>query len=145
MENRYLLVDEAVLPEVFGKVVRAKQLLARSEAGSATQAARMAGISRSAFYKYKDHVFQSDGNPAGDIMTLYATLADEPGVLSSLIQLLYQSGVNILTVNQNIPVESVAHVSVSGRTASMDCSEEELVQRVKALEGVGEVRLLAAR
>ena len=49
-----LLVDAAILPEVFGKVLQAKEYLQSGQAETAAQAARLAGISRSAFYKYKD-------------------------------------------------------------------------------------------
>ena len=40
-------------------------------------------------------------------------LKDEPGVLSSILAALYELGANILTVNQNIPIDSVASVSIS--------------------------------
>lgn len=54
---KYLLVNESLLPEVYSKVIAAKAYLASGEAPNATQAAKMAGISRSAYYKYKDGVF----------------------------------------------------------------------------------------
>ena len=49
----YLLVDMSVLPEVYVKVIEAKGYLQSGEAANASQAAKMAGISRSAYYKYK--------------------------------------------------------------------------------------------
>ena len=54
LERRFYLVDAQVLPEVFLKVVRAKELLASGEARSISAATRSVDLSRSAFYKYKD-------------------------------------------------------------------------------------------
>ena len=56
-ERRFLLVDADVLPEVFVKVLQAKELLASGAVSNISAAAKQAGISRSAFYKYKDTVF----------------------------------------------------------------------------------------
>ncbi len=73
-ERRFLLVDADVLPEVFVKVLQAKELLASGAVSNISAAAKQAGISRSAFYKYKDTVFDAEtgarvhhrgGNAAG--------------------------------------------------------------------------------
>ena len=84
---RFLLVDAAVLPEVFVRVVDAKRLLATGRAASSAEAARLAGISRSAFYKYKDAVFPYDEEKAGRILTVHAVLRDQPGILSSVVSI----------------------------------------------------------
>ena len=99
----YLLIDSQVLPDVFLKVVRAKEMLARGTVKSAAMAARACGISRSAFYKYKDSVELFDRG-GGSMITLYFSLADEPGVLSAVLSCIYDAGANILTINQNIAV-----------------------------------------
>ena len=59
-DRRFLLVDADVLPEVFLKVLQAKELLASGAVTNISTAARQAGISRSAFYKYKDTVFDAE-------------------------------------------------------------------------------------
>ena len=59
-ERRFLLVDADVLPEVFVKVLQAKELLASGAVSNISAAAKQAGISRSAFYKYKDTVFDAE-------------------------------------------------------------------------------------
>lgn len=64
-EPQLLLVDAALLPEVFGKVLEAKALLQSGQAETAAEAARLAGLSRSAFYKYKDGVFAYDAGKRG--------------------------------------------------------------------------------
>ncbi len=140
---KYLLVDCDVLPEVFAKVVEAKSLLAHGRAKTTSQATQMAGISRSAFYKYKDFVFAQGTNARENLITLTATLSDEPGVLSRLIGELYTAGVNILTVNQNIPVDGVALVSVSARSDKLRMEVGDLLTHLRSVEGIVEVRVVA--
>lgn len=116
MEHPQLvLVDKRVLPEVFSKVLQAKSYLSRDEARNSTDACRMAGLSRSAFYKYRDSVFFYEDRDKRRLLTYSLRLSDDPGVLSNVLQKLCAFQVNILTVNQNIPVDRVAVVTVSFR------------------------------
>lgn len=135
-EKRYVLVDESVLPEVYSKVIFAKQLLTSGAADSASQAAKLAGLSRSAFYKYKDFVFSYNKSTAERIVTICFTLKDKPGVLSQLLAELYRLGANILTVNQNIPIQNTALVSITARVDSLTVSVDEMLSGLKSIEGV---------
>lgn len=139
----YLLVDSKVLPEAFRKVVRAKQLLAQGKASSLSEATKAAGISRSAFYKYKDSVFTYQNTSARQIATLIAELVDEPGVLSQLLAELSRCGANILTINQNIPVDSVAPISISMRTDALNVDTDVLTRELSSLSGVVSLRILS--
>ena len=135
MENsKYLLVESCVLPEVFLKVCEAKSLLAKGIVKNASEAAKAVNISRSVFYKYKNSVFVYDKSVSDNISSLYLTLVDKAGVLSSVISVLYENGANILTINQNIPVDSVAPVTISVKTNGVD--EDELLKALKQIDGV---------
>ncbi len=131
-----LLVDASVLPDVFSKVLEAKEYLQTGHAATAAEAARMAGISRSAFYKYKDAVFPYDAERSGSILTVHLILRDRPGVLSSVLSAFAAAGGNILTVNQNIPAGGVASVSISARTDRLDRSVKAFIQSLQELPGV---------
>ena len=141
--SKYLLVDSQILPEVYLKVILAKKLLARGKAKSASDAAKAAGISRSAFYKYKDFVHEYNTRLSDSIMTLSVSLMDEPGVLASVLSEVSGSGGNILTVHQNIPMDSVAPVSISMRTNQLNCSEEEMLVRLRKLPGVLDAKFVS--
>ena len=97
MERRFYLVDAQVLPEVFLKVVRAKELLASGEARSISAATRAVELSRSAFYKYKDCIFDSENGR--EVITVMATLRDETGALQSLLAGISAAGASIVTIN----------------------------------------------
>ena len=53
---KYYIVEAKALPEVFLKVAEAKWLLETGEVATVNDAARATGISRSAFYKYRDSI-----------------------------------------------------------------------------------------
>ncbi len=134
--GKLLLVDASALPDVFEKVLVAKGLLASGEAESASEAARMAGISRSAFYKYKNMVFAYEADGSGHILTVHFVLSDRPGVLSSVLSAFAQAGANVLTVNQNIPADGAASVSISARTDRLQMPPEQFLQQLKLIAGV---------
>ncbi len=131
----YFLIDSQILPEVYTKVIKAKNYLATGEALSASQAAKMAGISRSAYYKYKDKIFEYS-EQGEDTTTINAKLIDNAGVLSSVMNELYLAGANVLSVNQSIPVNSVADVSITVRISQTDKSGEELISKIEKIDGV---------
>lgn len=137
----YYLIDSSILPEVYSKVILAKGLIASGEALSATQAAKMAGISRSAYYKYKDKIFEYS-EQGEDTATINAKLLDNAGVLSSVMNELYIDGANVLSVNQSIPVNGVADVSVTVRIANADVSNDRLLEKIKGISGVKSVELV---
>lgn len=137
----YYLIDSQILPEVYTKVVKAKNLLSSGEAASASQAAKMAGISRSAYYKYKDKIFEYS-EQSEDTATINAKLLDNAGVLSSVMNELYLAGANVLSVNQSIPVNSVADVSITVRISDAQTSDDVLLKKIKNIDGVKSVELL---
>lgn len=123
--KRLVLVDKKVLPEVFSKVLLAKSYLSKEIARNSTDACRMAELSRSAFYKYKDSVFFYEDRDKRRVMTYSMRLSDDPGVLSSVLTRLSGYGVNILTVSQNIPVDRVAVVTISFRVEDGAAFDED--------------------
>ncbi len=128
MERRFYLVDAQVLPEVFLKVVRAKELLASGEARSISAATRAVDLSRSAFYKYKDCIFDSENGR--EVITVMATLRDETGALQSLLAGISAAGASIVTINQSTPENGAALVAVTIRTDTMQMTPEELTEKL---------------
>lgn len=88
------------MPEIFRKVAEAKRLLETGEESTVNGAARTVGISRSAFYKYKDAVRPFHDMLHGRIVTFQILLKDEPGILSGALNVLAGTRVNILTINK---------------------------------------------
>ena len=139
----YLLVDTSVLPDIFEKVVEAKRLLKTGKCKTASEAAQMLKISRSAFYKYKDCVFPIEEMGKDRIITLFMELVDIPGILSQVLKTLAQACVSVLTINQNIPVDNSANVTISLRTEGMNKSATTLLKKLKAIDGVKKIEIIA--
>ncbi|MGI5959427.1 MAG: ACT domain-containing protein [Massiliimalia sp.] len=139
-DSQMILVDSSVLPVVFLKVLKAKKLLAKGLARNSSDACKTADISRSAFYKYKDKVFLYEDKDAQKTVTLYFRLSDEPGVLSSVLGELYRHSANILTVNQNIPIEGVADVTITVRIDANHADLRGLKTDFEQIPGIVEFR-----
>ena len=142
-KTKYYIVAASALPEIFVKVAEAKRMMQTGEAATVGEAARLVGISRSAFYKYKDAVQPFNDMKTGHIITFYAMLKDNPGVLSNVLAIFAGSGANILTINKSIPTNGCAAVTVSAETSDMEISLEELIAGAAALEGVVKFEILA--
>lgn len=142
-KRNLVVVSSDVLPEIISKVLDAKRMLARGDARNSSDACRAVGISRSAYYKYKDSVFTYEERLTNKIISLYLTLCDEKGVLSAVLSKLYEHNVNILTVNQNIPVDDVATVTVSFRFEENSISTSLLQDQLRAIAGVVSVKIIS--
>lgn len=140
---KYFIVEAEKLPEVFIKVVEAKRMLELREVSTINEAAQRVGISRSAFYKYKDAVMPFNDMMSGHIVTFQSILRDEPGVLSAILNIFAASGANILTINQSIPGNGCAAVTVGAETSGLQEPLDELLRRLNEADGVVQFEVLA--
>lgn len=142
-QNKLVIVSSEVLPDIVLKVLAAKRMRARGEVSTSSEACRKEGISRSAYYKYKDSVFNYEEQLTNNIVSVYCILRDEKGVLSSIISRLYELNTNILTINQNIPIDSVATVTFSVRFEHDALSTNVLTEELSKVHGVVEVKIIS--
>lgn len=138
---KYLLINEELLPDVYSKVIKAKALLASGDAANATKAAQMAGLSRSAYYKYKDGVFEYNPQNDGEMLTLSLKLLDTKGVLSAVTNELYLVGANVLSINQKVPENGIADVQLTAYISEMTVDEDSLISKLKEINGVKTVNI----
>ena len=139
----YFIVESSALPEIFLKVAEAKRLLETGEVDTVHLATRRVGISRSAFYKYKDAVRPFNDMLHGRIVTFQTMLRDEPGILSGLLNVFAGTGVNILTINQNIPTNGCAVVTITAETSALRRTLEEMLEAAASSPGVLRCEILA--
>lgn len=117
--TQYFIVDGNMLPEIYLKVAQAKELLERGEVRTIHQAVCQIGISRSAFYKYKDAIRPFQDMTQGRIINFQIRLKNEPGVLSLILNNFAKWGANILTINQSIPEGRTAIVHIGAETSRL--------------------------
>ena len=140
---KFYIVEASALPEVFLKVAEAKRLLSTGEASTVNDATKMTGISRSAFYKYRDSVLPFQNMLKGRTITFQFLLHDEPGMLSTILTAFTQQDANILTINSIVPTNSCAVVTISAEMMDPDVSLEEFLAQLSALPGVIKAEILA--
>ena len=140
---KYYIVEATALPEVFLKVAEVKRLLSTGEVDKVSEAAQRVGISRSAFYKYKDSILPFQNMMAGRIITFQMNLQDTAGLLSKMLKIFAECGANILTINQTIPVGGMASVTISAETTELLCPVEALLKQLADETGVYRAEILA--
>ena len=140
---KYYIIEASALPEVFLKVAEAKRLLESGEATTVGEATKLTGISRSAFYKYRDAMMPFQNLMAGRIITFQLTVKDRTGVLSGILSIFAYNGANILTINQNIPANGCAIVTISAETGELHITVEELLKRMSNISGVVKAEIVA--
>lgn len=142
-EPKYYIVEASALPEVFLKVSEAKRLLSVGEASTVNEATKMTGISRSAFYKYRDAVLPFQNMMTGRIITFQLLLHDSPGALSGLLSIFAQYKANIITINSIVPTNGCAVVTISAETMHIAASLEELLRVLREANHVIKADILA--
>jgi len=140
--ERYYLVREDILPDALVKTVRAKELLARGEAATVQEAVERAGLSRSAFYKYKDGIHPLDRLDRERIVTISMDLEHKTGVLSRVLALMAQMDGNVLTINQTIPLQGQANVVITVDTSKMGDRIGDVIRSLNGLDGVNRASII---
>ncbi|WP_375566062.1 ACT domain-containing protein [Bacillus pumilus] len=143
-EETFYLVREDVLPDAMRKTLEVKKLLDRKKADSVADAVQQADLSRSAFYKYRDAVFPFYTMVKEQIITLFFHLEDRSGALSRLLQIVADSGCNVLSIHQTIPLQGRANVTLSISTAGMADDINTVMNRLRKLEFVEKVEILGS-
>ena len=143
MAEEYLIIHKSVLPDYYEKVLEARRLLESGKVREVSEAARMAGISRSTYYKYKDYVFEPAEASGSRKAVLELMLDHQPGVLSAVLSRLFGAGANILTITQSLPVLGKASVTLTIDVGGVSRGIGSLVSALESVGGVESVRLLA--
>ena len=138
----YVLTEQAV-PEVLLKVVEAKKLVETGNEESVQKAVEKVGLSRSSFYKYKDDIFEFHDTTQGTTINLAVSMDDQPGILSDVLKVIAQSGANILTIHQSIPVNGVASLSISIQVLSTDSDIYDILGKLENQRGIHHVKMIA--
>ncbi|GAA0085575.1 ACT domain-containing protein [Clostridium sp. MB05] len=143
MKGNFLVVDKRVLPEVYEKVVDAKRLLEEGKVKDITEAAKTVNISRSVYYKYKDSVFALVETEQGKKVTINMMIKDNKGVLSGILNYISEEGGSIITINQGIPMNKRANLSLTIDISSLSGDLKTLLEYLATLKDVEKVEFVA--
>ncbi|HJV44295.1 MAG TPA: ACT domain-containing protein [Bacillota bacterium] len=141
-EEKFYLVRDDILPEAIQKTIEAKKLLESGEAGTIHEAVERVGLSRSAYYKYKDGIFPFNAMMKQMIITLSLQLEHRAGVLSGVLMFIAGKGGNILTINQTIPLQGIANLALSVDTGLLSLSTTDFMDELGELDGVRKAMII---
>ena len=137
--SEYLIVHKSLLPDYLEQVIAARVLI--NEKGySITEACKIHNISRTTYYKYKDYVFKFNKDNINQVLLNINTF-DEKGVLSSILKIISECNGNIITINQEHPVDSSAYISIAIDVVDLNVTIDELKDKIELITGVKAVNL----
>ena len=143
MADKYLIVNKKILPEFYDKVIEARNMIQSGQCKNVSEAVKQVGISRSTYYKFKDYIYLPTENSVGKKAVITCMLMHRRGVLSDVLNLLSTYYANILTINQSIPINGQAAVTISLDINDIPITIDELTERIGSLKGVTQARLVA--
>lgn len=140
MEDKYLIVNASVLPDYYMSVVKAEEMVASGEL-SVSQACEKLNIGRSTFYKYRNKVFRSNRDYMKKSILSFKMI-DEKGVLNGVLQLIYNYNINIISINQAMPIKNYSYVIIMVDLAESSLELEELTKKLKQVNGIKSVSVV---
>ncbi|MTV47443.1 ACT domain-containing protein [Heliobacillus mobilis] len=140
--KRFYLVDGEILPEAILKTAMVNEMLAKGEVAKVSEAVEIVGLSRSAYYKYKDGVLPFRESGRTSIISVSLMLEHHPGILSRVLNTVAAVDGNILTINQSVPEKGLAPVSLVMDTSQMSVDVPRLLSELRQLTGVRTAQLV---
>ena len=141
-KDKFYLVQEDILPEAIKKTIKVKEILKLGEAKTINEAVERMDLSRSAYYKYKDYVFPFYEIAQGKIVSITVSMSNDPGMLSNILRAIADSNGSILTINQDIPLQGIANVTIAFETKDLSTSLEECLDNIRSIRGILKVEIL---
>ena len=141
--SKYYVVSGDILPDVLEQVMQARILLQSGKAKRISEAVKMVGISRGTYYKYKDAVFSFNAEQSNRKAIISMILRNEKGTLSKVLSLVSVKQVNVLAINQTIPIHGIANVALTLDISDLEISIQSLVSLIEAMPMVEKADLVA--
>ena len=142
-ESHFYLVEGDAMPEVLLRVLHAKELLETKQSKTTAEAVEAAGLSRSAFYKYRDKVSPFLDVTSRRMVTFHILLKNQTGALSAMLGIFSAFGANILTINQSIPVRGRAVITITVETHGITAEFDRLLEAVEQTPNVINIDVMA--
>ena len=142
-KDKFYLVQEDILPEAIKKTIKVKEILKLGEVKTINEAVEKMDLSRSAYYKYKDYIYEFSESPQGRKATFNIMIIDGRGILSKILNFISGQGGNILTINQGIPLNGYAYISLTIDISNLEGDITSLMDGIGEIEKVEKVEFIA--
>ena len=142
-EDSFYVLRKKAVPEVLLKVVEAKLLLEQNQDLTVQEAVSRTGLSRSSFYKYKEDIYPFREHTRGRNLTFILQMDDVPGNLSKVLNVIARYNANVLTIQQSIPVNRTAALTISLEILDITGDVMEMFSEIEEINGVHDMKILA--
>lgn len=137
----YYMIRSDVLPDVFRKVMQVKRLVDSDDSLSINEATKRVGISRSAYYKYREAVLPAHREHVESSGLLIVT-EDLEQVVSRCLQELSEANVTVLSLHRHESGTGMIYLMLS-----LDCAPHgremlHVQRRLAGMRGVRRIELL---
>lgn len=141
MKSDFYLIKKDILPESYENIIKTREQI-ENEGYSVTQACKENNISRSTYYKYKDSIYRVNESTSKHLIITFK-VCDVPGVLNSILSYLFSCKVNVLSINQNIPVSNIAFISLTLDIQNLEITIDDLKKGASKLNNIKKVEIIA--
>ena len=140
MEEKFFIVSSSVLPEYIMNIVKTEELISSGEM-TVLQACASMNISRSTYYKYRNKVFSAQRESVSKSILSFKMI-DEKGVLGGILKIIYDHDINIVSINQAMPIKNYSYVTIMLDLVDTSVQLEELTKQLKQVSGIKSVHVV---
>lgn len=135
-EQQFYLVDFSILPEAIKKTIRMKEMLKSGSSGTINEAVHKVNMSRSAYYKYKDHVASADDDKEDRVVVLFIIMQDDMAVFGRILRRIAKEKQEVLSVNRTKISEKLYSSVITLKTKESAKDMESLYEALKETKGI---------
>ncbi|WP_301872059.1 amino acid-binding protein [uncultured Dialister sp.] len=140
-EQQFYLVDFSILPEAIKKTIRVKEMLKSGSSGTINEAVHKVNMSRSAYYKYKDHVASADDDKEDRVVVLFIIMQDDMAVFGRILRRIAKEKQEVLSVNRTKISEKLYSSVITLKTKESAKDMESLYEALKETKGIQSLTL----
>lgn len=135
-EQQFYPVDFSILPEAIKKTIRVKEMLKSGSSGTINEAVHKVNMSRSAYYKYKDHVASADDDKEDRVVVLFIIMQDDMAVFGRILRRIAKEKQEVLSVNRTKISEKLYSSVITLKTKESAEDMESLYEALKETKGI---------
>lgn len=142
MMHKAYIVKEEILPEAIQKTAQAKELLIKGDVLTVHEAVEKVGMSRSAFYKYRDGVQPYQSEDQERVIAVTLVLEHRLSVLPLVLSVVTGMKGSIDSISQSMPVRGVVVVTMNINMVLAN-DEDLLAESLRSQDGVIKVEIIS--
>ena len=135
-KQQFYLVDLKILPEAIKKTIKVKEMLENGASSSINEAVHLVGMSRSAYYKYKDHVAPVHSDKEDRIVVLFIIMQDEVSIFGRILRRIAREDNEVLSAVRTKASDSLYTGVITFKTEESSESLAELHDSLEEMKGI---------